>query len=373
MRRLFFIAIALCGVSNAKADQVPKFSQFPAREYSRGPTGRLDLSDPHAYSYRTRLREGAQQGANFAGHYTVVTWGCGTDCATGAIIDALTGHVVFLPNVDSNQMEHERDSDFNSFVFRLHSRLIVFAGQLNDQGEKATFFMDFDGKNFRQVYRVIDRGAAVEAPTNPGNTPTVRTPVREQPATVPPTGPVASSGTARRDDETDEAAFVSVVSDTRSEYNNGSNDMVKGAARVHRRERLCQLVQSMVVRGWTGTIVKLSSSSSGNGVLSVSIGPQITIGTTNNELSNSFDHTLLSPSSDVFRQVVSLSQDQQILFSGSFFPSDTDCVQETSLTQEGSMTDPEFLFRFTDVSATPELGTLSSVKPAIVHTTKPTR
>lgn len=75
MRRLFFIAIALCGFANAKADQVPKFSQFPAREYSRGPTGRLNLSDPHAYSYRTRLREGAQQGANFAGHYTVVTWG----------------------------------------------------------------------------------------------------------------------------------------------------------------------------------------------------------------------------------------------------------------------------------------------------------
>jgi hypothetical protein len=251
-------------------------------------------------------------------------------------------------------MEHERDSDFNSFVFRLDSRLIVFAGQLNDQGEKATFFMDFDGKNFRQVYRVIDRGAAeepqaVEAPTNPGNTPTVRTPVREQPATVTLTAPVASSGTARRDDDTDEAAFVSVVSDTRSEYNNGSNDMVKGAARVHRRERLCQLVQSVVVRGWTGTIVKLSSSSRGNGVLSVSIGPQITIGTTNNELSDSFDHTLLSPLSNVFRQVVSLSQEQRILFSGSFLPGDTDCVHETSLTQEGSMTDPEFLFHFTDV------------------------
>jgi hypothetical protein len=230
----------------------------------------------------------------------------------------------------------------------------VFAGQLNDQGEKATFFMDFDGRNFRQVYRVIDRGAAeepqaVEAPTNPGNTPTVQTPVRDQLATVTPTAPVASSGTARVDDNTDEAAFISVINDARSEYNNGSNDMVKGAARAHRRERLCQLVQSMAVRGWTGTIAKLSSSSSGKGVLIVSIGPQITIGTTNNDLSDSFDHTLLSPLSNVFRQVVSLSQEQRILFSGSFLPGDTDCVHETSLTQEGSMTDPEFLFHFTDV------------------------
>jgi hypothetical protein len=69
-------------------------------------------------------------------------------------------------------MEHEMDSDFNPIVFRLNSRLIVFAGQLNEQGEKATFFMDFDGKYFRPVYRIIDQGTArqqpkVEAPSGP--------------------------------------------------------------------------------------------------------------------------------------------------------------------------------------------------------------
>jgi hypothetical protein len=52
------------------------------------------------------------------------------------------------------------------------------------------------------------------------------------------------------------------------------------------------------------------------------------------------------PSSNVFRQAVSLSKDQRIVFSGSFLPGDTDCVQETSLTQEGSMSDPEFQFLF---------------------------
>ena len=181
---VFITAFALCNVTNAKADQLPKFSQFPARKYNRGPTGRVDLSDPHAYSYRTRLREGAQQGANFAGHYRVVTWGCGTDCETGAIIDAFTGHVVFLPSVNSYQMEHEMDPDYNSIVFRLDSRLIVFAGQLNDQGEKATFFMDFDGKTFRQVYQVIDKGAPEqppEAPSRPEVQPSGPSPPAVQP------------------------------------------------------------------------------------------------------------------------------------------------------------------------------------------------
>jgi hypothetical protein len=75
------------------------------------------------------------------------------------VIDAFADHVVFLPTVNSYQMEQETDSDFNPIVFRLDSRLLVLAGQLNEQGEKATFFMDFDGKEFRLVHRIIDRGA----------------------------------------------------------------------------------------------------------------------------------------------------------------------------------------------------------------------
>jgi hypothetical protein len=56
---VFITAVALCGVTNAKADQLPKFSQFPAREYNRGPIGRVDLSHPHALWLR-----GAGRGVN---------------------------------------------------------------------------------------------------------------------------------------------------------------------------------------------------------------------------------------------------------------------------------------------------------------------
>ena len=153
------------------------------------------------------------------------------------------------------------------------------------------------------------------------------------------------------DDKTIEAAFISAVDDARAEYDHGQNDLIKGAARVHRRERLCQLMHALAVHEWTGTVTRLSSSSSGKGVLDVSIAPQITIATTNNALSDSFEHTLLEPDSDVFRQALSLSKGQRVVFSGFFQSSDTDCVQERSLTQQGSMTDPEFAFRFTDVQS----------------------
>jgi hypothetical protein len=139
------------------------------------------------------------------------------------------------------------------------------------------------------------------------------------------------------------------VDDARAEFNKGQNDLIKGAARVHRRERLCQFLPNMAAREWTGTVAKLSSSSSGKGVLEITIGPQITIATTNNDFSDSFGHTLLDPATDVFRQALSLSKGQTVVFSGLFQSSKNDCVEERSLTQAGSMTDPVFNFRFTDV------------------------
>jgi hypothetical protein len=45
---------------------------------------------------------------------------------------------------------------------------------------------------------------------------------------------------------------------------------------------------------------------------------------------------------------------EAIVFSGFFLPDEEDCIKERSLTQQGSMTEPEFGFRFTRVR--PALG-----------------
>ena len=52
----------------------------------------------HFWDYRTRIRDGARlNGVNFADKFTVVTWGCGSDCEAGAIIDRSNGQVLALP------------------------------------------------------------------------------------------------------------------------------------------------------------------------------------------------------------------------------------------------------------------------------------
>lgn len=48
-------------------------------------------------NYRTRIRDGVGQGVNFAGHYSFVIIGCGTECRFGYVVDLRTGKVFDFP------------------------------------------------------------------------------------------------------------------------------------------------------------------------------------------------------------------------------------------------------------------------------------
>ena len=75
------------------ADAIPRFEDFPATEQWRGPNAPVKLVRPDERQFRTRLRAGAQERPDFAGHYRFVGWGCGSLCAAGAIVDLKTGRV----------------------------------------------------------------------------------------------------------------------------------------------------------------------------------------------------------------------------------------------------------------------------------------
>ncbi|NJO17300.1 MAG: hypothetical protein HC877_16615 [Thioploca sp.] len=77
---------------------LPRFEDFPAVERYTGPIAAPKLkSHPKAWEYRTRLREAAADGVNFAGRYILASWGCGSSCRDSWIIDAKTGKVYSNP------------------------------------------------------------------------------------------------------------------------------------------------------------------------------------------------------------------------------------------------------------------------------------
>jgi len=96
--------------------ELPRFEEYAVADTTfRGRPAPVQLrSAEYGRTYRTKLREGADSGPNFAGRYTVVLWGCGSNCQIVAVVDARTGRL-------SRQTLHT----MNGVAFRRSSALIV--------------------------------------------------------------------------------------------------------------------------------------------------------------------------------------------------------------------------------------------------------
>ncbi len=152
-------------IDDLKGKDVPRFEAYPTRVISNLKPARVDLkSHPRARRYRTRLREGAAEGPNFAGHFTVVGWGCGTSCIQWAVVDARTGAVYFPPDdiasvstVHVGTAEGEPEPHFYGLRFRKDSGLLMILGAPNeDDSREGILFYRWTGKNFEflKAYRI---------------------------------------------------------------------------------------------------------------------------------------------------------------------------------------------------------------------------
>ena len=76
------------------------------------------------------------------------------------------------------------------------------------------------------------------------------------------------------------------------------------------------------------------------------IAPNIYLKTWNNAVSDFGSNTLIEKSDPLYGRLLTSSVGDNIEFSGTFFSSGKDGVEETSLTIAGSLEEPEFLFKF---------------------------
>lgn len=65
----------------------------------------------------TRIKEGCKDGINFAGHYTLIYWGCGTACQYGVIVDRKTG-IIYDGYTSSLGPEFKKESSY--ILFNIH-------------------------------------------------------------------------------------------------------------------------------------------------------------------------------------------------------------------------------------------------------------
>jgi len=102
------VALATAPAHGFVAPAFDDFSVAPSRLKVVKPPDLSSHAD--ARTFRTVLRNGAKAGVNFAGHYTVVTWGCGSPCKRLALVDRWTGQVSFPPIWPALDAEFRVDS-----------------------------------------------------------------------------------------------------------------------------------------------------------------------------------------------------------------------------------------------------------------------
>ena len=128
-----------------------RFEDYPTKEIFQGTPKPVDLTgNSNAKLYRTVLREGAKKGPNFAGHFTIVIWGCGTSTQAFAIVDASTGKVYFCPGLSFVSYADWYEDDYG-LHFRKDSYLLVANGHQNEDDPKGRFYYLWNGIELKLI------------------------------------------------------------------------------------------------------------------------------------------------------------------------------------------------------------------------------
>lgn len=145
-------------------NDAPRFEKFPSMPENLKHTAKVNLkSHPMARRYRTVLLKGAAEGANFAGHYSVVGWGCGTSCVQFAVVDLESGQVIFPDdfsvisgvNLEADEFEAEAGGHFWGLRYRLDSRLFIVLGTLDeDETREGAFYYLLEKEKLKRIFSV---------------------------------------------------------------------------------------------------------------------------------------------------------------------------------------------------------------------------
>lgn len=135
------------------------------------------------------------------------------------------------------------------------------------------------------------------------------------------------------------------------QYEAAPNELKKSALRSARRKALADALQTFEFTDWVGTIVTMETTSEGKAHLAIKLqSTPIKVQNWNNELSDLGSNTLIAKGSELFNAVAELAVGNLVRVSGTFRKGAKDHIDEQSVTEEGSMTEPEFTVKFSKIA-----------------------
>jgi hypothetical protein len=147
------VAILLVAAFLAQGtDPALKPEDYPVSKIFSGKPAAPKLVTSGQRRFRTMIRDGAKKGTNFAGHYVIAEWGCGTGCEQIAVVDARAGDVYDGPFGKLPQgtvlLDLNSRGEPSAIFYRRDSSLLIVKGCPNEKN-CATYYYSWTGTQFK--------------------------------------------------------------------------------------------------------------------------------------------------------------------------------------------------------------------------------
>ena len=159
---LYFLMVSQSAFAGEMPDKactngaIPAFTDYAVKAQKDLVRPKLKLNNNFSRMFKTRLRKGMQENpVDFAGHYVIVTFGCGNGCLYGGYIDAETGQAMEIPfSVSPPGLFREPDP----IEHKANSRLLIVRGNLNEaDGPAMKYFFSLQGSKIKPIcYAPLD-------------------------------------------------------------------------------------------------------------------------------------------------------------------------------------------------------------------------
>jgi hypothetical protein len=149
---LFLSAIALSAQSSPAR---PAFEKFPVASIYDGEPAAPTLTKDQRM-FRTVIRRGARSPVQFAGHYTVPEFGCGTGCSGSYFVDSITGRVFdgFIISDFPMEWREQHPADPQTHIqFMPSSSLVKINGCPNERDCGYYDYVMVEGKGLKLVQK----------------------------------------------------------------------------------------------------------------------------------------------------------------------------------------------------------------------------
>lgn len=161
MKSLILFAIIALSSINVWGQKTPTFSAYPATVEPATARQINFASHPRARMFRTNLKEALASGVNFAGHFILATWGCGTSCGQSAFIDGKTGNVFFPPQLAGMTLGYGELSEKAEILeYKKDSTLLILYGIPAATKKYGVWYYEWTGKALKLIKFVAKKGVA---------------------------------------------------------------------------------------------------------------------------------------------------------------------------------------------------------------------